>query len=215
MSKSNNNQPDQAGSIEAEVRDQGANTLNNQDKTVRTPGSRSYTKMLTTTALMIALAIILGQIKLFAMPQGGEVTLFSTLPIVALGYLLGTRWGVIGGGITGLITLIFGGYVIHPAQLVLDYIIAFAVMGLSGIARDWKNGLTWGYLIGIFARYICAVISGVVFFGEYAPENFNALTWSLWYNITYLAIEGLLTIIVINIPAVKNLFVRFRSQLAN
>ena len=178
------------------------------------PGSRNYTRALTTTALMVALAMILDQIKLFEMPQGGSVTLFGTLPIIALGYLLGTRWGVLGGTVTGILNLIFGGYVIHPVQLFLDYILAFAVMGLSGLVRDKKNGLTKGYILGVFCRYICAVLSGVVFFGEYAPEGFSALTWSLWYNITYLAVEGVMTIIVINIPAVKKLFVSLRSQLA-
>lgn len=175
---------------------------------------RNYTAKLTTAALMVALAIILDQIKLFEMPQGGSVTLFGTLPIIALGYLLGTRWGLVGGAATGLLNLIFGGYVIHPVQMILDYIIAFAVMGLSGLVRDKKNGLTKGYLLGAFCRYICAVLSGVIFFGEYAPENFNALTWSLWYNITYLAVEAVMTIIVINIPAVKKMFERFKIQLS-
>lgn len=176
---------------------------------------RNNTIKLTTTALMVALAVILDQIKLFQMPQGGSVTLFGTLPIIALGYLLGTRWGLLGGAVTGLLNLIFGGYVIHPAQMILDYVIAFAVMGLSGTVRDRKNGLTKGYLLGVFCRYICAVLSGVIFFGEYAPENFNAFTWSLWYNITYLAIEGVMTVIVINLPPVKNMFERLKIQLSN
>ena len=120
---------------------------------------RNYTSKLTTTALLVALAIILDQIKLFEMPQGGAVTLFGTLPIIALGYLLGTRWGLLGGAVTGLLNLIFGGYVIHPVQMILDYVIAFAVMGL--------------------------------------------------------AVEGVMTGIVINIPAVKKMFERFRAQLAN
>lgn len=176
---------------------------------------RNYTAKLTTAALMVALAMILDQIKLFEMPQGGSITLFGTLPIIALGYLLGTSWGLLGGAVTGLLNLMFGGYVIHPVQLFLDYILAFAVMGLSGLVRDKKNGLTKGYLLGVFCRYICAVLSGVIFFGEYAPENFNALTWSLWYNFTYLAVEGLMTIIVINIPAVKRMFQNFKTQLSD
>ena len=172
-------------------------------------------RALTVSALMIALASVLGQIKLFAMPQGGSVTLFSILPIVACGYLLGTRRGVMAGFCVGLIDLIFGPYVIHPVQLLLDYPIAFGAMGLSGIASNLKYGLTNGYIIGIVGRYICAVLSGVIFFGEYAPEGFNAWTWSLWYNFTYLAAEGVITIIVISIPAVRNMFNNFKAQLAN
>lgn len=172
-------------------------------------------RALTVSALMISLATVLGQIKVFSMPQGGSVTLFSLLPIIACGYLLGTRRGVMAGFCVGLINLIFGPYVIHPVQLLLDYPIAFGAMGLSGLAANMKNGLTKGYIIGIISRYICAVLSGVIFFGEYAPEGFNAWTWSLWYNLTYLAAEGAITLIVINIPAVKNMFNNFKVQLSN
>lgn len=172
-------------------------------------------RALTVSALMIALATVLGTIKVFEMPQGGSVTLFSILPIAVCGYLLGTRRGVMAGFCVGLLNLIFGPYVIHPVQLLMDYPIAFGAVGLAGLARESKNGLTKGYIIGVIGRYICAVMSGVIFFGEYAPEGFNAWTWSLWYNLTYLAAEGIITIIVINIPAVRNMFARFKSQLAN
>jgi thiamine transporter len=172
-------------------------------------------RALTISALMIALATVLGQIKVFSMPQGGSVTLFSILPIVVCGYLLGTRRGVMAGFCVGLINLIFGPYVIHPVQLLLDYPVAFGALGLSGLTSNMKNGLTKGYILGIIGRYICAVLSGVIFFGEYAPEGFNAWTWSLWYNLTYLAAEGIITLIMINIPAVKNMFNNFKAQIAN
>ena len=170
-------------------------------------------RALTVSALLIALATVLGQIKIFEMPQGGSVTLLSILPIVVCGYLLGTRRGVMAGFCVGLINLIFGPYVIHPVQLLMDYPVAFGALGLSGLTRNTKNGLTKGYIIGIIGRYICAVLSGVIFFGAYAPEGFNAWTWSLWYNLTYLAAEGILTIIVINIPAVKKMFISLKEQM--
>ena len=170
-------------------------------------------KALTVSALMIALATVLGQIKVFEMPQGGAVTLFSILPIAVCGYLLGTRRGVMAGFCVGLINLIFGPYVIHPVQLLMDYPIAFGAVGLAGITRNYRNGLTSGYIIGLIGRYICAVLSGVIFFGSYAPEGFNAWTWSLWYNLTYLAVEGLITIVIINIPPVRNMFTRLKSEM--
>ena len=176
---------------------------------------RTDVKALTVSALLIALATVLGQIKVFEMPQGGAVTLFSILPIAVCAYLLGTRRGVMAGFCVGLINLIFGPYVIHPVQLLMDYPIAFGALGLSGLTRNSSNGLTKGYLIGIVGRYICAVLSGVIFFGAYAPEGFNAWTWSLWYNLTYLAAEGIITLIVINIPAVKNMFLSLKAQMAN
>jgi thiamine transporter len=172
-------------------------------------------RALSVTAMMVALSMVLSMITIFKMPQGGSVTLFSILPIVACAYLLGPRDGIIAGICVGLINLMIGPYVIHPVQLLLDYPIAFGALGIGGVLRNRKNGLTLAYIVGVFCRYICAVMSGIIFFGEYAPENFNAVTWSLWYNLTYLSVEAVITIIVINIPAVKRMFESFRVQLSN
>lgn len=170
---------------------------------------RNDTKALTVTALLIALAVVLGEIKIFQMPQGGSITLLSLLPIVFCGYLFGVRRGVMAGICVGLLNLVFGPYIIHPIQLLLDYPIAFGAMGLSGL---FKNSLTKGYILGVFARYICAVLSGVIFFGAYAPEGFNALQWSLWYNITYLGVEAAITIVIINIKPVKSALERLKAN---
>ncbi len=160
-------------------------------------------KALTISALMIALAVGLGEIKLFQMPQGGSVTALSMLPIALCGYYLGTKRAVMAGICLGLLNLIFGPYVIHPLQLLIDYPLAYGAMGLSGIMRNRKNGLVSGYILGVIGRYFCALISGIIFFGSYAPEGFNAVTWSLWYNITYLGVECIITVIVISLPPVK------------
>ena len=174
---------------------------------------RADTKAVTLSALMVALATGLGMLKLFEMPYGGTVTVFSMLPIVLCGYYLGTRRGVMAGICVGLLNLIFGPYVIHPVQLLVDYPFAFGALGLSGLCRDQKNGLAKGYIIGLIGRYICAVVSGIVFFGAYAPEGFNAVTWSLFYNFTYLAAEGALTLVIISIPPVKKAFEGLKNQL--
>lgn len=161
------------------------------------------TRALTISALMIALSMVLSQIVLFRMPQGGSVTLFSILPIVLTAYILGTRRGILAGVCVGLLNLIFGPYVIHPLQLIIDYPLAFGAMGLGGLCRNMKDGLRKGYLVSLLGRYFFAVLSGIIFFGSYAPKSFNAVTWSLWYNFTYLAVEGVITMIVISIPSVK------------
>ena len=69
------------------------------------------------------------------MPQGGSVTLLSLLPIAVITYLYGTKRGVTAGVALGLVNLIFGPYVIHPVQLLLDYPIAFGALGLGGALR--------------------------------------------------------------------------------
>ena len=104
------------------------------------------------------------------------------------------------------------GDVIHQVQLLLDYPIAFGALGLGGALRDGKNGLTKVYLTGVFARYFCAVASGIIFFGAYAPKGFHAVTWSIWYNFTYLAVEAAITVVVINMPPVKSIFERIKNE---
>lgn len=170
------------------------------------------TKAVAISAVLVALSIILNQLVLFRMPQGGSITAFSMVPIVLCAYFFGVRRGLMAGMCVGLIDLIFNPYVIHPIQMILDYPLAFGALAFGGIFAAKKNGLIKGYVFGVFCRYICAVLSGVIFFGEYAPEGFNALTWSLWYNLTYLGVEGVITIILMFIPQVKHLFERLKTQ---
>lgn len=177
-------------------------------------GKKISTKSLVTSALLVALSIVLNQITFFQMPQGGSVSPFAMLPIVLCAYYFGTRRGVMCGMCVGMIDLIFKPYVIHPVQLLLDYPLAFGAIGFAGlIFKMKKDGLIPAYLFGVFCRYICAVLSGVIFFGAYAPEGFNALTWSLWYNLTYLAIEALITVIILAIPSVRRAFIRLKTDL--
>ena len=172
------------------------------------------TKAMAISALLVALSIILNQLIIFRMPQGGSITAFSMVPIVLCAYFFGVRRGLMAGMCVGLIDLIFNPYVIHPIQLLLDYPLAFGALAFGGVFAARKNGLIKGYIFGVICRYICAVLSGVIFFGSYAPEGFSALTWSLWYNLTYLAIEGAISTVLLCIPQVKNLFARLKVQVS-
>ena len=172
------------------------------------------TKAMVTSGVLVALAIALNQITLFRMPQGGSITAFSMLPIVVCAYFFGVRRGMMAGMCVGLIDLIFNPYVIHPIQMLLDYPLAFGALAFAGLMRTKKFGLISGYVIGLISRYLCAVLSGIIFFGAYAPEGFNAVTWSIYYNITYLGVEGALTIVVLCIPAVRKSIEQLKSQIA-
>ncbi len=171
------------------------------------------TRALALSALLVALAIILNQLILFRMPQGGSITAFSMVPIVLCAYFYGVRRGLMAGMCVGLITLIFNPYIIHPVQLLLDYPLAFGALAFGGVFATKKNGLLKGYLFGVFCRYLCSVLSGIIFFGAYAPEGFNAVTWSIWYNIAYLGVEAVVTVILLAIPRVKRMFESFREKL--
>lgn len=171
-------------------------------------------KALAISALLIALSLILNQFTIFHMPQGGSVTVFSMVPIVLCAYLYGVRRGLMAGMVVGLISLVFNPYVIHPIQLILDYPLAFGALGLGGIAAKGKYGMVKAYIVGVLCRYICAVLSGAIFFGAYAPEGFNAWTWSFWYNATYLGVEGIFTVILLCVPQVRKLFEHLKEQVS-
>ncbi|MBR0600153.1 energy-coupled thiamine transporter ThiT [Sinanaerobacter chloroacetimidivorans] len=176
--------------------------------------SKPDTKAMVVSAIMVALAIALNQIILFRMPQGGSITAFSMLPIVTCAYFFGVRRGMMAGMCVGLIDLIFNPYVIHPIQMLLDYPLAFGALAFAGLMKNKKNGLILGFIIGVLSRYVCAVLSGVIFFGEYAPEGFNAFSWSIYYNMTYLGVEAAITLIVLFIPAVRKVIEGLKSQLS-
>lgn len=175
---------------------------------------KTNTKTMVVSALLVGLSIVLTRITIWSLPQGGSVSLFGMLPIVICAYFFGTRRAVMCGMCVGMIDLIFKPYVIHPIQLLLDYPLAFGAIGFAGlIFMAKKDGLIPAYLFGVLCRYICAVISGVVFFGAYAPEGFSALTWSLWYNVLYLAIEAAGTVVLLLIPSVRYSLKRIKTEL--
>ncbi len=154
------------------------------------------------SGVAIALGAALSTITLFKMPQGGSITPFSMLFILVVGYFFGVRQGVLAGIVYGLLQLVIGAYVVHPVQLLLDYPLAFGALGLSGLFAGSKFGLIKGVMLGMAGRLLMHVISGAVFFGEYAPEGMNVWLYSFWYNFTYIGVEGALTIILILVPAV-------------
>ena len=129
-------------------------------------------KVLSISALLVALSTALSYVVLFKAPYGGSVTLFSILPIVLAGYFFNVRIGLIVGMAVGFLNLLLNPYIVHPIQLLLDYPLAFGALGLGGILKKRGEysiiGVLW---ISILARYFCAFLSGVVFFGAYAPKG--------------------------------------------
>ena len=90
-------------------------------------------KMLVEGGLCIALAFVLGYIKLFSMPQGGSVTAGEMIPIIIFALRHGSLPGIVVGAVYGLVQMLFGGSIFHPIQAILDYPVAFGVLGLAGI----------------------------------------------------------------------------------
>ena len=167
-------------------------------------------------AMCIAMAFILSMIKLFRMPQGGTVTPASLLPLILFSMAFGPVQGIVVGIAYGLLQLIEDPYVIHPIQLLVDYPMAFGAIALSSLAmllptKDLRVKLPVGVLLGYLGRYFMAVLSGVVFFSEYAGEQ-NALVYSLVYNISYLGIEAVITCAISCIPGFARILESMRKK---
>lgn len=166
------------------------------------------TRMLASAAMCIALTYVLSQIRLFSMPQGGSITPGSVLPIMLFSMAYGVWPGFLAGALCGLLGLLQSAYVIHPIQMLLDYPLAMAAVGLGAIVRNkYSLGifrLPVALLIAFIGRYICSVISGVVFFAEYAGDM-NVWVYSLSYNATYMGPEALVAIALAFIPKVAAL----------
>jgi len=167
---------------------------------------RSSTKirMLAEGGMMIALATILSYIKVYEAPMGGSVTAGSMIPII----LFAMRWGLMPGiaiGVAhGVLQFVLEPYFYHPIQFILDYPLAFGLLGLAGIEFHLRNNdsinkylrIFISVLIAIFGRLVCHVLSGVVFFAEYAGGK-NPWIYSIEYNAFYLVPELIISTVVI------------------
>ena len=165
--------------------------------------SAMATTQLVFSAAAMALAIVTAEIKFTRLPMGGSITLFSMLFIVLIGYWYGLKAGLMTGFAYGLLQFFMDPVFYSPIQLLIDYPLAFGALGLSGLFSEKKNGLLKGYILGVTGRYIFAFISGIIFFGHYAPEGTPAAVYSLSYNATYIVPEAIATIVIISIPAVS------------
>ena len=128
--------------------------------------------------------------------------MFRMFFICFIGYLYGTKVGIITGAAYGILDFILKPYAITLIQPLLDYPVAFGLLGLSGIFSKSKYGIIKGYLLGVAGRFVCHVITGIVYFSEYAGGR-NVVVYSLSYNASYIVPEAVLTVLVLLIPAVR------------
>ncbi len=218
----------------------------------------SNTQRLTLTAIMLALstvlAIVCAYIPFLNLPFGGGFTIASMLPIVVLSYMYGVRWGIVSSLIYSFIQLALGaftggGYVISLftvgsdnfmgigqgiAIVLLDYILAYTMLGFGGIFRNKLSktpALVLGTVVALALRYLVHIISGTIFFGIWAEwffgqEGFYAIGkvilshftgtalsvfYAIFYNGLYMIPEIIITAIVAvpvsQIPQIKKMTV--------
>ena len=164
--------------------------------------SHLRTRMLCEGALMVALAQILGYLKLAEAPNGGSIT-FAMFPIILFAVRWGLRPGLMAGFLFGLLQLIFdGAYAWGWQSVLLDYLVAFTPLGLAGLFRGKSWGLFAGTLAGCLARFAIHYISGVTVYKILAPTEFLNWTfsspalYSLVYNGSYMLPNTIITLLI-------------------
>ena len=159
------------------------------------------------SAVMLALATVLSEFAVFKLPYGGSVTLFSQVPMVALSYRYGIKWGAFSGMVMGVIQMLFGlgnfsyvsGVVAYLILIFADYVIAFGCLGLGGMFREKvKNpvlSLALGGGVVSVIRFLCHFISGVTIWGNYSGGAMSAVWYSITYNASYMLPELIITLV--------------------
>lgn len=169
---------------------------------IRIRREKMETSVLINSALLLALAVVLEQLRIFHMPQGGSVTAGAMVPLLLIACRFGVGTGVLAGFAYGMINMLQEPFILHPVQVLFDYPLPFMAMGLAGISRQH---IYWGTGLAFLARFVCHFISGVVFFGSYAPEGMSPVWYSLVFNITYLVPEMLICCLIFKVLPVKKL----------
>ena len=166
--------------------------------------SLKTTRALVESAMMVALATVLSLLKIIELPYGGSVTVGSMLPMIILAYRYGLGWGFGAGFVYAATQQLLGlnnlsyvtGWQSVVAVIFLDYIIAFAVVGLGGIFRrvtkKQSSALMLGGILVSVLRYVCHVISGCTVWAGLSIPDSAAFIYSISYNLTYMLPETII-----------------------
>ena len=163
-----------------------------------TMNKKMTTQMIVEGGVLMALAFILSQFKLFTMPQGGSVTPGSMVPIIIFAIRWGAKPGVLMALTYGILQFILGPkWSFHPVSILFDYVFAVGILGFAGaFGPSLKKALPLT-ILAILGRLVFSVISGVIVFGSYTPEGMNVVWYSLTYNGSYMIPELALTTVVV------------------
>lgn len=180
----------------------------------------SKTKKLVEMSILVALAFVLDYVaNIYSgwfWPFGGSISI-SLVPLAVIAFRYGWVAGFLSGFTMGLLQLLTGAYIMHPIQVLFDYPLPYAVLGFAGFFASKVNAVEVGrrslYIwlatgIGSIARLVCHIISGVVFFADYAPEGMNPVVYSVGYNTPFVLASYILSAIIL-----VTLYKRYANQL--
>ncbi len=184
----------------------------------RQKNTRLSTKRLAFCGVALALGFVLSYIK-FEMPYGGSVTAFSMFCICIVGYFYGIKAGLLSAFAYSILQFFQSGssYMLSPLQVCCDYFFAFTALGITGFFYKKGNKFIPAYLLAIAARGLFHTIGGYLYWMDYMPDNFpKSLTvlYPFIYNYSYILLEGLITVVLLKIPAVGKMFKKLEEMTA-
>ena len=161
------------------------------------------TKVMARIGIALALATILHLIKIVDLPNGaGSINLGSMVPILIISFMYGPEIGMLTGFLFGIIYLIISPYILHPIQVLFDYPLPYMAVGLAGF---FKNNKLIGATFGMFIEFIFHFISGVLFFGQFAPEGWSPVLYSFIMNGSVVAGNLLVVLVILSLIPISRL----------
>ena len=181
-------------------------------------GRKFSTSEIAYAGMCLAASFALSFIKVSPVQLGGSITLASFVPLLIYAYKFGPVKGTLAGVILGLFNFISGPYILTPLTFILDYILAFASIGLMGFAPKFGKlsataKVSLGTVLVYTARFIFHLISGFIYFAEGAiwvtlPDAVlaNMFLYSFVYQCVYLPADCVLCVVVLIVLAKTNTF---------
>jgi thiamine transporter len=178
------------------------NTLNSEySSEFKNQQSFKNPRVLAEMAIFTALATVLSTIVIYVMPQGGSITLASMVPIIWLALRRGPKVGIATGVLYGFIQFAMMPYIapvtdpiIAIIQVLLDYPIAFGVLGLAGYFPKYP---TVGAAVGISLRFVSSFVSGAFIWASIYAPGLDPYIYSAVYNGSYMLPELVITVFAI------------------
>lgn len=174
---------------------------------------RAYdAKRIAFAGISVGLSFALSYAKITPVPYGGSITLASFVPVLVYAYVYGVADGLLAGTIFGLLNFISGPYILTPFTFILDYLLAFASIGVMGFAKKFTKKPTFNAVLGTIAvflvRLLFHLISGVIYFLNDAvwvelPDwvMANAFLYSLVYQLVYIPADCAIAAILLYVLA--------------
>jgi len=166
-------------------------------------------QIISRTALVITMTIVLNQIRFFKMPQGGDVGFGTMIPLILLACCYGGHITLLAGFICGIIGLMMDPYFYHPVQVLFDYPFPYMAMAVVSI---FKKRIILGTIVAFFVKFLFHFISGVVFFGSYAPEGTSPVMYSAIYNGCTVVPEMIICCLILHFLPTKRIIAAMQND---